>query len=1000
MKKKSFTKRILSGWKLHRKIGAKLAVTLTATLLLGASVPTEADAAGTWSLDGGVATQYILNTGATYSWGTYTPGTPSLGPGNSIDGTNVTKVTIASDASVNTDVNLDANAQLTVGANGVLDLDGAFSFKTGSLAGEDIAITLGDGALAGTLNISGTINVDASNDSNADVCSAIQALNPGGAINLDGANINIAGTEGVRAINNEDAGLASIDIGLTSTNSLVSASSDGSVATGDVVAINNNTGGVINLGVAGGSITVNALYANTTAGGPVAGIASHGTVTPGAWGSGGTVTIGSTANNVTLNLAAETKNAAGTAYGIYGDTVMAYLTDSTIEAKGSTGTNFAVFGINNVNLELDNTQISGNIFAPSTILTFTGGTSSVGGSIIADTLQVTIQNGATVSALTLNGTTSNDLEIHSGGTLAAAKITAGNMLRLTNYTGGVSNLTIGANAQVQTSTANDLIIATGEIVTFDLDQTTTPLTTPGLKSTVGNDVVINGKVQVEDYQTGTSTFEIASTGVGDTVGSYAVGDVITETLDYRLTAGAGTTSTRLVGSLYANTVAERNTIITALESTNKEALRTVVNDAGATGTALTFQNQLKQSSAIQADQLTQQFTPSMAFATFANTVAMSNQTLDIVDHQLNDTWSTFYGDSVMLGNNTMRGQEKKEKAKKETVKKKAAEVLPPGAIVLGEEYVEGEVISGGSFFPRGRGVASYLARYAIPNRLQLLSQNLNTWFVGYGLNGSQNMKDGIVGYNTESYGFAFGMDRHAWHGNLRAGISYGYADGKLTSDDVNGFGSTPSLIDTKNHTLLLYSHLRLGCNWFLTGKLGGNWGDIDGTRRPTASTVNNYNTSSATFITSTSLGFHLIRRPNCVITPRFNYSYFGYAQSGYTETGSGPIATVGGFDAGISEFSFICDWKQRISDNIAFNTSLGYRYMTDDGAMAMNVNIAGLTDPVPVTGMAPTSNIFVCDLGMDFRLTPQMFVTGKYNLRAGDGGNTLHGGTATLAFDF
>ncbi len=163
----------------------------------------------------------------------------------------------------------------------------------------------------------------------------------------------------------------------------------------------------------------------------------------------------------------------------------------------------------------------------------------------------------------------------------------------------------------------------------------------------------------------------------------------------------------------------------------------------------------------------------------------------------------------------------------------------------------------------------------------------HVWMQAFGASADQSRRDGVAGYDADSYGFIAGIDTDVTD-SLLLGIALSYADTDADSHDAN---RTDTTMDS--YQVSVYADQDLGDEFFLTGQLSYMYSDIETVRHNVGGIVGN--TARADFGADQYSARAELGRPIDVgsgisLTPSglVNYSYIDVED--YTERGAGGLS--------------------------------------------------------------------------------------------------------------
>ncbi len=106
-----------------------------------------------------------------------------------------------------------------------------------------------------------------------------------------------------------------------------------------------------------------------------------------------------------------------------------------------------------------------------------------------------------------------------------------------------------------------------------------------------------------------------------------------------------------------------------------------------------------------------------------------------------------------------------------------------------------------------------------------LNNGVSIWAQGFGQMADQDRRDGIDGYDADTYGLAAGMDTANMLDKATVGVALSYATTDVDSDNANNTES-----DVDSYQVSLYGDYDVAPQTYVSGTLGFAWNDIDQTR--------------------------------------------------------------------------------------------------------------------------------------------------------------------------
>lgn len=245
------------------------------------------------------------------------------------------------------------------------------------------------------------------------------------------------------------------------------------------------------------------------------------------------------------------------------------------------------------------------------------------------------------------------------------------------------------------------------------------------------------------------------------------------------------------------------------------------------------------------------------------------------------------------------------------------------------------------------------------------------WLQPFAATVDQNARDGIDGYQADTYGVAVGADTDMLLDHTVLGVALSYGNTNADSDNAN---STDSDIDS--YQLQLYADHDLGNRAFVEGTLGYGRNDIDRTRFNVGGvpgTNANADYSSNQYVASASVGQTVApvrSHPALEITPRAGVRYTHLDTDGFSETGAGGLnLSVDTQDKDALEFSVGTEVAYNIATHggtLTPSAHVGYTYdvIGDDIQTASNFTGGGAT--FNTDGADPAQSTFNVGAGLTY----------------------------------
>ena len=165
----------------------------------------------------------------------------------------------------------------------------------------------------------------------------------------------------------------------------------------------------------------------------------------------------------------------------------------------------------------------------------------------------------------------------------------------------------------------------------------------------------------------------------------------------------------------------------------------------------------------------------------------------------------------------------------------------------------------------------------------LNAKNVRAWTQVFGSTGEQDDRDGVQGFEVDSFGVSFGADAEVAQ-DVRAGIAVSYAQTEVDSDDAS---STETEIDT--YAVSLYGEYELDQATYVNGQIGYAFAQNDVTR--VSPSVRSFDYDSHTFTVAAEAGRNYDLGHNVNIVPRVGLSYLYYTADEFTDPVAGGVST-------------------------------------------------------------------------------------------------------------
>lgn len=206
------------------------------------------------------------------------------------------------------------------------------------------------------------------------------------------------------------------------------------------------------------------------------------------------------------------------------------------------------------------------------------------------------------------------------------------------------------------------------------------------------------------------------------------------------------------------------------------------------------------------------------------------------------------------------------------------------------------------------------------------------WLQPFAATVDQDQRDGIDGYQADTYGVAVGADTDALFNNTVLGIAVSYGNTNADSDNANNTET-----DVDSYQVQVYADHDLGNRAFVEGSLGYGYNNIDRTRFNVVPGTNaNADYSSNQYIAAASIGQTIApsrSHPALEITPRAGVRYTHLDTDSFTETGAGGL-------------NLAVDTQDKDALEFAVGTEVAYNIATQNGTLTPSAHVGYTYDAI------------------------------------------------------
>lgn len=164
-----------------------------------------------------------------------------------------------------------------------------------------------------------------------------------------------------------------------------------------------------------------------------------------------------------------------------------------------------------------------------------------------------------------------------------------------------------------------------------------------------------------------------------------------------------------------------------------------------------------------------------------------------------------------------------------------------------------------------------------------MGQGMRGWGQAFGMTAEQDHRDGVDGYDADTYGLAVGADGEAVNGG-HVGVALSYGNTEVDSDA--GFGAQT---DVDSYQISLYGDAPLSSAMYVEGMVGYAWNDVEATRYNVGGTGLNSNADydADQFTAYAEVGRDYAQSGGLTLTPFALAHWTYYNADDYSETGAG-----------------------------------------------------------------------------------------------------------------
>lgn len=280
-------------------------------------------------------------------------------------------------------------------------------------------------------------------------------------------------------------------------------------------------------------------------------------------------------------------------------------------------------------------------------------------------------------------------------------------------------------------------------------------------------------------------------------------------------------------------------------------------------------------------------------------------------------------------------------------------------------------------------------------------QDKHFWMQALGRHSSQNERDGIQGYDSNTWGAAVGFDTADSLDKMVFGVGLGYARSNVDSDNANNTST-----DIDSYQITLYGDTLISKDAFLDGMVAYVWDrnsttrhDVGGVGGITANADYNADQIAARGTVGEDFFYH-----DTMLTPTLTMDYMHYSAGSYTESdagGAGLHVDNNNLDLLNLRVGMKASWLFRDDKGGVTKPSVhaGYKYaLLNDKVETTSSFVAG-GPAFQTDGVEPSRNAFDAGAGIRYYDSGNWSMTADYDFNW-KADYTSHEGLIRAAYRF
>ncbi len=252
------------------------------------------------------------------------------------------------------------------------------------------------------------------------------------------------------------------------------------------------------------------------------------------------------------------------------------------------------------------------------------------------------------------------------------------------------------------------------------------------------------------------------------------------------------------------------------------------------------------------------------------------------------------------------------------------------------------------------------------------------WFKPFGGWTKQDLRQGVSGYDIDSYGLAMGID-----GDVSSSWNIGAAFAYINSDVESSLAADAQTVDMNSYLAKIYATMALDATTALNLQAGVGVSDYDSNRRIFTGDVANADYDSWNTQLSAELARNFQVNDKTIMTPYVHADYSYVNVDGYRESGAGALSlNVNDDSADSLIIGTGVKANHAASDSLLLmaNAGIGYDVMTDRSSLTSSFSGGGAQ--FTTDGIEPDEWVYNAGLGAMYRLDNGTEITANYAIDA------------------